>query len=46
MPFGLVWDNQSPFEMHGDRCLKARLFEAKRTGTGSAGLLLRESRGD
>ena len=41
MPFGLVWDNQSPFGMHGDRDLEAKLFlmtpGIKRTGTGSAG---------
>ena len=27
MPFGLVWDNQSPFGMHGDRYLEAGLFQ-------------------
>ena len=27
MPFGFVWDNQSPFGMHGDRYLEASLFQ-------------------
>lgn len=27
MPFGFVWDNQSPFPMHGDRYLEAGLFQ-------------------
>ena len=27
MPFGFVWDNQSPFGMHGDRYLEAGLFQ-------------------
>lgn len=27
MPFGFVWDNQSPFPMHGDRYLEADLFQ-------------------
>lgn len=27
MPFGFVWDNQSPFPMRGDRYLEAGLFQ-------------------
>ena len=50
MPFGFVWANQSPRGMHGDRYLEAKLFlmtpSTKMTGTGSAGLLLHQSRSD